>query len=65
MSADDTTPYSKCNLASEWGPQLELASAGPFKRFSTCVLQNVHVNNIRCAMVCNVCFSFSKILKLY
>ena len=34
----------------------------PFKRFFTYMWQNAHVNNVRCAMVCNVCFSFSKLL---
>ena len=35
--------------------------AGPFRRFSTCMWQNVHVNTIRHVMVCNVYFPFPKI----
>ena len=34
---------------------------GPF-RFSTCMWQNARVNTVRGAMLCNVYFSFSKIL---
>ena len=34
----------------------------PFRRFSTRGWQNVHTNTVRLAMMCNVYFSFSKIL---
>ena len=36
--------------------------AGPFRRFSMCMWQNVHVNIVRRAMMCDVYFPFIKIL---
>ena len=35
---------------------------GPFKRFSTRVWQNARANTARRAMLCDVYFSFSRIL---
>ena len=52
-----------------WNPLLKFAKlaplhniTGPFRRFPTPVWQNVCVNTSRHAMVCDVYFSFSKIL---
>ena len=58
-------PYFKLPHVSLWYFSIYVASAGPFKRFSTCLLQNVCVNSIKCAMVCNIYFYFSKILHLH
>ena len=39
--------------------------SGPFRRFSMLVWQNARADTVRRAMVCDVCFLFSKILYLY
>ena len=41
---------------------LHQGDTGPFRRFSTRMLQNARANTIRRAMVCDVYFPFSKIL---
>ena len=35
---------------------------GPFRRFSTHVWQNAHINTVRCTMVCDVYSLFPKLL---
>ena len=34
----------------------------PFRRFSTCLWQNAHVNTVRCAMMYDMHFPFPKML---
>ena len=50
-----------CSLENE-GILPEEQKAGPFRRFSTHVWQNARANVVRCAMVCDVYFPFSKTL---
>ena len=42
--------------------QMFFKIAGPFTRLSTRVWQNAHENTARRAMVCDIYFTFSKIL---
>ena len=53
---------------SSWNKKVKILSwhmkvgLGPFKRFLTCMSENAHANAVRCAMVCDVYFPFTKIL---
>ena len=44
----------------EVDPRTQLHLAGPFRRFSTRVRQNAHINNVRRAIVCDLYFPFLK-----
>ena len=55
------TYIALANIPEHWG-SIYHHSAGPFRRFSMCVWQNACVNTIRRVMVCDVYFTFSKIL---
>ena len=50
-------------ITSNWF--LYVTMSGPFRIFPTLVWQNAHENSVRRAMVCDVYFSFSKILQFY